>query len=105
VHAQAAGEGGKLLWAHLRGRRFQGAKFRRQVPFDGYVADFYRHAAKLVIEIDGRQHEGLVDDDAGRTAVIENFGVRVRRFTNAENLRGSGRGARSQQVELRLSFG
>jgi very-short-patch-repair endonuclease len=73
-----------ILWAQLRGRRFQGAKFSRQVPFDRYVADFYCHAAKLVIELDGKQHEWFADYDAGRTAVMENFGIRVCRFTNAE---------------------
>ncbi len=36
------------LWQRLRGSRFHGAKFRRQVPFDRYVVDFYCHAAKLV---------------------------------------------------------
>ena len=39
-----------ILWARLRGSRFLGAKFRRQVPFDRYVADFYCHAAKLVVD-------------------------------------------------------
>ena len=38
------------LWQRLRGSRFHGAKFRRQVPFDRYVADFYCHAAKLVVD-------------------------------------------------------
>ncbi len=35
----------EILWAQLRGSRFHGAKFRRQVPIDRYVADFYCHAA------------------------------------------------------------
>ena len=74
----------EILWAQLRGRRFQGVKFRRQVPFDRYVADFYCHSAKLVVELDGKQHEWFADYDAARTAVIENFGVRVLRVTNAE---------------------
>ena len=73
-----------VLWQRLRGSRFHGAKFRRQVPFDRYVADFYCHAAKLVLELDGKQHEWFLDYDNGRTKVIENFGVRVVRFTNAE---------------------
>ena len=73
-----------ILWRRLRGSRFHGAKFRRQVPFDRYVADFYCHAAKLVVELDGKQHDWFVDYDDGRTEVIENFGVRVLRFTNAE---------------------
>ena len=73
-----------ILWQRLRGSRFHGAKFRRQVPFDRYVADFYCHAAKLVVELDGKQHEWFADYDDGRTKVIENFGVRVLRFTNDE---------------------
>ena len=40
----------EILWAQLRGLRFHGAKFKRQVPFDCYVADFYCHAAKLVVD-------------------------------------------------------
>ena len=73
-----------ILWERLRGPRFHGAKFRRQVPFDRFVVDFYCHAAKLVIELDGKQHEWFADYDAGRTAVIESFGIRVVRFTNGE---------------------
>ena len=48
----------QILWEHLRGSRFHGAKFRRQVPFDRYVLDFYCRSAKLVVELDGRQHDG-----------------------------------------------
>ncbi len=74
----------EILWRNLRSSRFQGAKFRRQVPFDRYVVDFYCHAAKLVIELDGKQHEWLSDYDAGRSEVLERLGVRVMRFTNEE---------------------
>jgi len=73
-----------ILWAQLRGSRLNGAKFRRQVPIDRYVADFYCHAAKLVVELDGRQHEWFSDCDAGRTEILERLGIRVIRFTNAE---------------------
>ena len=52
-----------MLWRSLRGSRFNGAKFRRQVPIDRYVVDFYCHAAKLVVELDGRQHEWFADYD------------------------------------------
>ena len=74
----------EILWKHLRGSRFHGAKFRRQVPFDRYVLDFYCRSAKLVVELDGRQHEWFADYDAGRTEIPERMGVRVIRFTNAE---------------------
>jgi very-short-patch-repair endonuclease len=73
-----------ILWRCLRGSRFHGAKFRRQVPFDRFVVDFYCHAAKLVVELDGKQHEWFADYDAGRTRVLESRGVSVNRFANAE---------------------
>ena len=71
-----------ILWAQLRGSRFHGAKFRRQAPIDRYVVDFYCHAAKLAVELDGRQHEWFAGYDAGRTEVLERMGVRVIRFAN-----------------------
>jgi very-short-patch-repair endonuclease len=74
----------EILWRSLRGSRFHGAKFRRQVPFDRFVVDFYCHAAKLVVELDGKQHEWSADYDAGRTKVLESRGVSVIRFANVE---------------------
>jgi very-short-patch-repair endonuclease len=94
----------EILWAQLRGSRFHGAKFRRQVPMDRYVADFYCHAAKLVVELDGNQHQWFADYDAGRTEVIENGGVRVLRFTNAEVCDDLDSVLARIQVELRLPF-
>ena len=73
-----------LLWERLRGSRFHGAKFRRQVPFDRFVVDFYCHAARLVVELDGKQHEWFAGYDAVRTESIERLGVRVIRFANEE---------------------
>jgi very-short-patch-repair endonuclease len=73
-----------ILWRSLRGSRFNGAKFRRQVPIDRYVVDFYCHAAKLVVELDGKQHEWFADYDAGRTEILQRLGIRVVRFTNEE---------------------
>ena len=79
-----------ILWERLRGSRFESAKFRRQVPFDRYIADFYCHAAKLVVDPrtairgDGKQHEWFSDYDAARTEILERVGVRVVRFTNEE---------------------
>jgi very-short-patch-repair endonuclease len=70
--------------AATRGSRFHGAKFQRQVPFDWFVVDFYCHAAKLVVEIDGKQHQWFSDYDKGRSEVLERLGLRVIRFANAE---------------------
>ena len=94
-----------ILWERLRGSRFRGSKFRRQVPFDRFVVDFYCHAAKLVIELDGKQHEWFSDYDAGRTEVLERLGVRVIRFTNAEVCDDRDSVLGRIDWELRLPFG
>jgi very-short-patch-repair endonuclease len=73
-----------ILWARMRGSRFRGAKFKSQIPFDRYVVGYYCHAAKLAVELDGRQHEWLAGYDEGRTNVLERLGVRVIRFRNNE---------------------
>ena len=73
-----------ILWRCLRGSRFYGAKFRRQVPFDRFVVDYYCHATKLAAKLDGRQHAWFVDYDAERTKVLESRGIKVSRFANAE---------------------
>ena len=59
-------------------------QFRRQVMIDDYIADFYCHKAKLVIEVDGSQHEtdeGLQKDEI-RTEKLERYSLTVIRFTN-----------------------
>ena len=59
-------------------------KFVRQRSIGTYIADFYCSKARLVIELDGSQHytkEGMQYDD-NRTYVINQFGVRVVRFSN-----------------------
>lgn len=62
---------------------------KRQKPIANYIADFYCSKLRLVIEVDGSQHytkEGM-EYDKIRTAVIENYGIRVLRFTNYEVLK------------------
>jgi adenine-specific DNA-methyltransferase len=59
-----------------------GFRFRRQVPVAGYVADFACLEAKLVIELDGGQHQEQVARDARRDARINVKGYRVVRFWN-----------------------
>jgi very-short-patch-repair endonuclease len=75
----------RKLWSRLRGRRL-GAKFRRQVPIDRFIADFGCVEAKLVIEVDGGQHAVDIERDRVRTAVIETAGYIVIRFWNNEVL-------------------
>ncbi|HWH22543.1 MAG TPA: DUF559 domain-containing protein [Allosphingosinicella sp.] len=78
------------LWRALR-ERLPAAKFRRQVPFGPYVADFASHGAKLVVEVDGSQHAERLAQDEVRTRFLNGEGYRVLRFWNnqvLENLDG-----------------
>ncbi|WP_332748277.1 endonuclease domain-containing protein [Hydrogenophaga sp.] len=77
-------EAESLLWLQLKGRRFQGFKFRRQRPLGPYILDFVCLEAGLVIEIDGGQHSGQQAYDQARTALIEAQGLTVIRFWNHE---------------------
>ena len=76
----------RLLWASLRDHRLKGASFRRQVPIANFIADFVCHASKLIVQLDGGQHfsDPAEGADARRTAIIENEGFRVLRFSNHE---------------------
>lgn len=61
-------------------------RFQRQKTIDHFIADFYCHAAKLIIELDGAQHydeQGLARDKE-RTAILAEYGVKVIRFSNLE---------------------
>jgi very-short-patch-repair endonuclease len=71
-----------VLWSLLRASRLEGLKFLRQVPLLGYTVDFLCVDRKLVIELDGRQHDGERDYDAARTEEIERLGFVVIRFRN-----------------------
>lgn len=79
-------EAEQRLWHALRLRQMGGAKFRRQFPLVGYIADFICLEAKLVIEVDGGQHASLQLQDGVRNARIEAAGFRVLRFWNHEVL-------------------
>ncbi len=72
-----------ILWKHLRGDRL-GYHFRRQQVIDGFIVDFYCHAAALIIEIDGAIHQQQADYDHERDAVLSARGLRIVRFTNDE---------------------
>jgi very-short-patch-repair endonuclease len=74
----------RLLWQELRVLRTQGYVFRRQQVIGGFIADFYCHAASLVVEVDGPIHENQAEYDAARDEVISSYGLRLLRVTNAE---------------------
>ena len=64
-------------------------QFKRQVPFENYIVDFYCYKAKLVIELDGSQHceHEKVKYDSKRTAFLEKKGLYVLRFSNLDVMR------------------
>ena len=68
-------------------------RFQRQKAIDNFIADFYCHKAKLIVEIDGSQHytEDGRQKDEFRTEILEAHGLKVIRFTNHQistNFRG-----------------
>ena len=75
----------KIIWNFLSNKKL-GVKFRRQHPINQFIADFYSHEIKLVIEIDGEIHlqKDNLEYDTMRTDVFNEFGIKVIRFTNKE---------------------
>ena len=71
------------LWLALRGRRFDGVRFSRQVPIGSYIADFCARSVRLIVEVDGDTHADQARDES-RTVWLEAQGYRVVRFANAD---------------------
>jgi very-short-patch-repair endonuclease len=73
-----------LLWRELLAGRFDGWKFRRQVPVGRYIVDFICHDARLIVELDGEPHAEPERQlrDAARDAWLVEEGFRVLRFGN-----------------------
>lgn len=72
-----------LWYFYLRNHRL---KWYRQRIIDRFIVDFYCHAAKLVIEIDGKQHytEQGIAYDTERTQDLQGYGLKVLRYTNQQ---------------------
>jgi very-short-patch-repair endonuclease len=79
-------EAEQRLWQMLRSRQTESYRFRRHVPIGGFFADFACHAARLIVEIDGGQHDASSEAEASRTRFLEAEGYRVLRFWNNEVL-------------------
>ena len=73
-------EAEQLLWCSLRNRRFLGYKFRRQYIIGGYITDFVCLEHKLIIELDGQQHQAQQEYDGIRTNYLKALGFRVSAF-------------------------
>lgn len=82
----------KKFWNAVKNRQLLNKKFYRQYPikfeYDGmnrfFLADFYCHESKLVIEIDGGIHECQKEYDKLRTWIINQLGIKVIRFRNEQ---------------------
>jgi len=78
----------KLLWSKLSRNQVAGQHFRRQHPINKFIADFYCTKLKLAIEVDGSIHD-LPENkryDIGRSNILNDFGIKVIRFTNKQIL-------------------
>ena len=74
----------KHLWYDFL--RYYPVKIYNQRIIDDFIADFYCHSARLVIELDGSQHytnQGKAHDEA-RTEILERYGIHVLRFSNKD---------------------
>ena len=78
-----------LLWSKLRRKQIGGIQFYRQKPIGPFIVDFYAPSASLVIELDGSQHFKAYQAayDARRDAYLQNQGLTVLRFNNAQVLK------------------
>ena len=72
----------RRLWRRLRGEQL-GVKFRRQQPIGRYIVDFVCLERRLVVEVDGGQHDGS-EYDRERDEWLEREGYRVVRFWDNE---------------------
>jgi very-short-patch-repair endonuclease len=81
-------EAEKMLWAKLRNKQLDGIKFRRQQLVGDYVVDFVSFDEKLIIEIDGGQHNETfkIEKDKRRTRWLKGEGFHVLRFWNNDVL-------------------
>ncbi|QGW80759.1 DUF559 domain-containing protein [Variovorax paradoxus] len=69
----------RKLWSGLRSEQL-GVKFRRQHPLGNYIADFACLEPKLIVELDGSQHQIQEGYDGRRDAFLRAQGFEVLRF-------------------------
>jgi very-short-patch-repair endonuclease len=76
----------KILWSELRKLRARGYHFRRQSPVDDFIVDFACLSHRLIIEVDGIQHDTNAGRraDTARDADLDWKGFKVLRFRNSD---------------------
>ena len=75
----------KMIWEKVSNKQL-GVRIRRQHPIWKFIADFYCHEVKLVIEIDGGIHLRAENKeyDISRDIILKEFQIEILRFTNDE---------------------
>jgi len=78
----------KIIWEKLCNKQL-GVRIRRQHPIWVYLADYYCHELKLVIEIDGGIHlkKEKREYDIDREVILNEFGIEIIRFRNDQVLK------------------
>ena len=79
----------RALWSRLRNKQIFGVQFYRQKPIGGYIVDFYAPGARLVIEVDGGQHQegSQAQNDMIRDGDLASLGLKVLRFNSREAMK------------------
>jgi cyclase len=93
-----------FLWKQLSNKKIKNVRFKRQHPILYFIADFYCHQAKLVIEVDGGYHQIPVqyEYDCNRDSELEELGIKVIRFTNEQVLLDFDSTIKTIEVEVEL---
>ena len=76
----------KILWNILRKKQFFQYKILRQYVIQSYIVDFICREKKIIIEVDGGQHNQEKDIiyDNKRTEFLSSLGYKLIRFWNNE---------------------
>ena len=90
----------RALWRQVRARGLDGYKFRRQAQIGPFIVDFLCMEKRLIVELDGGQHDEQAEKDRRRTAWLEREGYRVLRFWNPDALRNMEGVLESVRAEL-----
>ncbi len=73
-----------LFWKKVKGNKLAGLHFRRQQVIIGFIADFYCHKYRLIIEIDGPIHQKRKSQDEERDRNLNENGFHILRVSNEE---------------------
>ncbi len=75
-----------ILWSKIRNKQIGNIKFRIQEPIGNYIVDFVSFEKKLIIEIDGGQHNTSknIEYDTKRTEYLKEMGFDIIGFWNKD---------------------